>query len=108
MSDNWVVGVLQFGLDTWNSKLNEVWTLITQSPSEFKGGTIWNVIVGINGALQAIGLALLVIFFLVGIVKTCRKFCRSKKARTCCETICTICTSESNNYLWTRVNAISI
>ena len=40
MSDNWVVGVLQFGLDTWNSKLNEVWTLITQSPSEFKGGTI--------------------------------------------------------------------
>lgn len=29
-----------------------------------------------------VGLALLVIFFLVGVIKTCRKFCRSKKART--------------------------
>lgn len=72
MSDNWVVGNLQYALDTWNSKLNEIWTLITQSPESFKGGAIWNVIVNINGALQAIGLALLVIFFLVGVVKTCR------------------------------------
>lgn len=78
---NWVVGNLQNALNTWNSKLSEIWQLVTQSPETFKGGTIWEVIKNINGAVQAIGLALLVVFFLVGIVKTCRKFCRSKKAR---------------------------
>lgn len=81
MSDNWVVGNLQHALDIWNGKLSEIWTLLTESPETFRGGTIWNVIVNINGALQAIGFALLVVFFLVGIIKTCRKFCRSEKAR---------------------------
>ena len=79
MSDNWVVGNLQNALDTWNSKLNEIWTLVTQSPEQFKGGSIWNVIVNINGAVQAIGLALLVIFFLIGVVKTCGSFAEVKK-----------------------------
>ena len=79
MSDNWVVGNLQNALDTWNGKLNEIWTLIKQSPEQFKGGSIWNVIVNINGAVQAIGLALLVIFFLIGVVKTCGSFAEVKK-----------------------------
>ena len=88
---NWVVGNLENALGTWNEKLNEIWGLITQSPAEFKDGTIWEVIVNINGAVQAIGLALLVVFFLVGVVKTCRKFCRSKKARIGLEVVCEIC-----------------
>ena len=79
MSDNWVVGNLQNALDTWNEKLNEIWTLITQSPEQFKGGSIWNVIVNINGAVQAIGLALLVIFFFFFVVKTCGSFAEVKK-----------------------------
>lgn len=79
MSDNWVVGNLQNALATWNNKLSEIWTLITQSPEQFKGGSIWNVIVNINGAIQAIGLALLVLFFLIGIVKTCGSFAEIKK-----------------------------
>ena len=54
----------------WNEKLAEIWTLLTQSPQAFKGGTIWNVIVSINGALKAVGTALLVLFFLIGVVKT--------------------------------------
>lgn len=37
MSDNWVVGNLQNALNTWNSKLSEIWQLITQSPENFKG-----------------------------------------------------------------------
>ena len=43
-SDNWIVQNLQNALETWNDKISEIWTLITQSPAEFKGGTIWNVI----------------------------------------------------------------
>lgn len=79
MSGNWVVQNLQNALETWNSKLSEIWGLITQSPEQFKGGTIWNVIVNIHGALQAIGSALLVLFFVVGVMKTCGSFAEVKK-----------------------------
>lgn len=79
MSDNWVVGNLQNALDTWNGKLSEIWQIITQTPETFKDGDIWNVIVNINGAIQAIGLALLVVFFAVGIAKTCSCFADVKK-----------------------------
>ena len=79
MSDNRVVQNLQNTLGTWNEKLAEIWTLLTQSPKAFKGGAIWNVIVNIHGALQAIGIALLVLFFLVGVVKTCGSFAEVKK-----------------------------
>lgn len=78
-SDNWVVQNLVNALDTWNSKLAEIWQIITQSPETFKGGDIWNVIVAINGALQAIGYALLVLFFVVGVVRTCGSFAEVKK-----------------------------
>ena len=76
---NWVVGNLQNALDTWNGKLSEIYTLVTQSPSEFKDGTIWNIIVNINEALQAIGLALLVLFFVIGVVRTCTNFSELKR-----------------------------
>ena len=79
MSDNWVVQNLQNALDTWNSKLAEIWQILTQSPENFKGGGIWQVIVQIHGALQAIGYALLVLFFVVGVVKTCGSFTEAKR-----------------------------
>ena len=79
VSDNWVVQNLENALNTWNEKLAEIWQIITQSPEQFKGGTIWDVIVGIHGAVQAIGLALLVLFFVVGVVKTCGSFAELKK-----------------------------
>lgn len=79
MSDNWVVQNLENALKTWNSKLSEIWQLLTTSPQEFKGGSIWSVMVNINGAVQAIGLALLVLFFVVGVVRTCGSFTDVKK-----------------------------
>ena len=57
MSDNWVVQNLENALEVWNGKLSEIWQLITQSPQDFKGGAIWNVVSDIHGALQAIGYA---------------------------------------------------
>ena len=69
-SGNWIIDNLLFALRVWNEKLQEIWALLTTSPQSFKGGAIWNVIVSINGALKAIGTALLVLFFLVGVVKT--------------------------------------
>ena len=79
MSDNWVVQNLENALETWNDKLSEIWRLLTTTPQNFKGGSIWNVMVTINGAVQAIGLALLVLFFVVGVVRTCGSFTDVKK-----------------------------
>ena len=79
MSDNWVVQNLENTLGTWNEKLAEIWTLLTQSPDKFKDGDIWQVILNIHGALQAIGIALLVLFFLAGVVRTCGTVAELKK-----------------------------
>ena len=79
MSDNWVVQNLENALGVWNGKLSEIWQLITQSPETFKGGAIWNVVVDIHGVLQAIGYALLMLFFVIGVVKTCGSFAEVKK-----------------------------
>lgn len=79
MSDNWIVQNLENALETWNDKLSEIWALITMTPQSFRGGKIWNVIVDINGAVQSIGLALLVLFFVAGVVKTCGSFTDVKK-----------------------------
>ena len=79
MSDNWVVQNIQNALDVWNGKLAEIWQLLTMSPQEFRSGDIWAVIVQIYGALQAIGYGLLVLFVVVGMMKTCGSFADVKR-----------------------------
>jgi len=78
-SGNWIVDNLNSALGTWNGKLAEIWQLLSTTPEEFKGGGVWTVMQDINGALQAIGCALLVLFFVMGIVKTCGSFTELKK-----------------------------
>ena len=79
MGESWIVSNLNAALSTWNDKLAEIWSLLTESPQTFKGGQIWNVMTGIHGALQAIGYGLLVLFFAVGVMKTCGSFVEVKK-----------------------------
>ena len=74
MSDNWIVANLQNAFETWNDKMAEIWTLVTTSPQSFKGGSIWNIIVNINGGLQAIGYGLLVLFFAMAVFKSTASF----------------------------------
>lgn len=78
-SGNWIVDNLNSALEMWNGRLAEIWQLITTSPENFKGGGIWNVIVNINDGLKAVGYALLVLFFVMGVVKTCGSFAEMKK-----------------------------
>ena len=82
MSDNWVVQNIENALNTWNEKLAEIWQLITQSPENFKGGAIWGVMRSIHGGLQAVGLALLVLFFVVGVMRTCGSLAETKRPET--------------------------
>ena len=74
-----IIENLEKALSTWSSKLADIWNLITQTPETFKGGGIWNVIKDIYGGMQAIGLALLVLFFVIGVVRTCSSFSDIKK-----------------------------
>ena len=76
---SWVQGNLENALNTWNGKLTEIYQLVATHPQDFRGGSIWNVIMNINGAMQAIGLALLVLFFVVGVMKTCGSLSEVKK-----------------------------
>ena len=78
-SGNWIIDNIVNALNVWNDKLQEIWQIITQSPENFKGGGIWSVVLNINAALKAIGYALLVLFFVVGIVKTCGSFAEVKR-----------------------------
>lgn len=76
---SWITNNLKTSLDTWNGKMNEIWQLVTQSPQDFRGGGIWKVVQNINGTMQAIGLALLVLFFVVGVAKQFGNFAEVKK-----------------------------
>ena len=79
MSDNWVVQNLENALNVWNNKLAEIWQIITQSPEAFRNGAIWNIVTSIHGTLQAIGYALLVLFCVIGVVKSCGSFAEFKR-----------------------------
>jgi len=72
--DNWIIGTLENALSTWNEKLTEIWSLISQSPASFKGGTIWGVIQTISNSLVGIGYGLLVLFFAMGVFRSAASF----------------------------------
>lgn len=86
-SGNWIVDNLNSSLETWNGKLTELCTLVSTSPESFKGGGVWNVILNINSALKAIGYALLVLFFVMGVMKTCGSFAELKKPELAFKTL---------------------
>ncbi len=74
MSNEWIIEHLQGALNIWNDKLAEMWSLLTESPETFKGGAIWTTVTNINGAMQAIGYGLLVLFFAISFFKSSATF----------------------------------
>jgi hypothetical protein len=78
-SGNWIIDNLNSALSIWNERLSEIWTLISTSPEEFRGGSIWSVIQSINGALQATAYGLLVLFFVMGVMQTCGSFTEMRR-----------------------------
>ena len=41
LDNNWIVENLTNAFGVWTSKMTEMWSLLTESPQTFKGGTIW-------------------------------------------------------------------
>lgn len=69
--NSWVLGLLEDGVKFWGEMLSEIWDLLGVAPKNFKGGAIWGVMVNINDGIKYIAYSLLVIFFGVGLIKTC-------------------------------------
>lgn len=78
-TDNWVVENLVNALEDWQEKLTEIWQFLTTSPEAFRGGGIWQAVVAVYEALTAIGLSLLVLFFVMGVVRTCASVAEMKR-----------------------------
>ena len=76
---SWIIENLENALNTWNSKMAEIFRLLTESPETFKGGGIWNVITTIHGVVRSVGLGLLVLFFVIGVMKSCGSFAELKR-----------------------------
>ena len=82
MSDNWIVQNISRALQIWNEKLSEIWILLSMPPQEFRNGDIWRIICTVHSVLQALGYALLVLFFTAGVLKTCGSFAELKRPET--------------------------
>ena len=96
MSDNWVVQNLQRALDTWNEKLAEIWTLLLQSPEEFKNGKIWSA-----GNWNCFAGAVFSCWHHENIWKPRR----DKKTGAGGTAVPAVYSSERSRYLWLRIDA---
>lgn len=67
MEPNWIIDLLESALQIWAQKLSEIWSLLTQSPQNFRGGSIWGTISDISTVLTGIGYGLLILFFAMGV-----------------------------------------
>ncbi len=76
---NWIIDILNYSLNFWSDALRTIWDLLTTSPQNLRGGAVWNVISSIQGGLKGIAYALLVLFFLVGVVRTTTNFAEIKR-----------------------------
>lgn len=74
MAPNWIIDLLESALQIWAQKLSEIWMLLTQSPQDFHGGSIWETISDISTILTGIGYGLLILFFAMGIFSSAASF----------------------------------
>lgn len=61
-----ILALLQMVFGFWNSQISLVFSMLGQSPVDFKGGGPWSVIDGIEPIFVAVGSSLVVLFFVIG------------------------------------------
>lgn len=64
------INQLESGLSSWETKMNEVVTLLTTDPTLFRGGTIWSYVEVMYNAVLGFGISLLVISFFWGLLES--------------------------------------
>ncbi len=61
---------LQRALDSWNNKYEQIFDILTTSPSEFQNGGIWTAVSDVIRVIEGTGITLVVLFFLYGLFKS--------------------------------------
>ena len=61
-----ILALLNVVFGFWNSQVSLVFSLLGQSPVDFKNGGPWAVIIGIEPIFVAVGSSLVVLFFVIG------------------------------------------
>lgn len=79
MDQNWIVENLIGAFETWNGKLLELWSLVSTSPENFKGGAVWAIMQSIHNGLIGIGYGLLILFFAISLFKNTANFQELKR-----------------------------
>lgn len=77
---------LEYALKTWNENLAKITAMLTQSPEEYSS-EIWDIVATISDVLIAIGLGLVVVFFLMGVVKSTASFAEFKRPELVVKTL---------------------
>lgn len=61
-----ILALLEMVFGFWNNQISLVFSMLGQSPVNFKGGGPWAVIAGIEPIFVAVGSSLVVLFFVIG------------------------------------------
>lgn len=61
-----ILALLEMVFGFWNNQISLVFSMLGQSPVNFKGGGPWGVIEGIEPIFVAVGSSLVVLFFVIG------------------------------------------
>lgn len=62
--------LLDHAVNMFNKFMGETWSMLTTGLEDFMGGAVWRVMSAINAGLIAGGLALLVVFTFMGVIKS--------------------------------------
>lgn len=61
-----ILSLLEMVFGFWNNQISLVFSMLGQSPVNFKGGGPWAIIEGIEPIFVAVGSSLVVLFFVIG------------------------------------------
>ena len=61
-----ILALLEMVFGFWNNQISLVFSMLGQSPVNFKGGGPWAIIEGIEPIFVAVGSSLVVLFFVIG------------------------------------------
>ena len=61
-----ILALLEIVFAFWNNQTDLVFSLLGQSPANFKGGEPWQIIMNLQPLFVAIGSSLVVLFFVIG------------------------------------------
>lgn len=61
-----ILNLIEVVIAFWNDKINMVFSLLGQSPVDFKGGDPWSVVEQIEPIFVGVGSSLVVLFFVIG------------------------------------------